>query len=242
MFNKIRLPFLTLITLSLCAEPRVNNPRFNESRGNEPRFGESKKDFKTERLLTNPLLKAVDGTMVTATHIERMLWLVKEIDQVHKGAYKLNAQGEPDPLRTGIHHEIIFRGKKHTMHELILIEEHSSTLTHDEKVEFHDLFQRVKDYAEKVNNVLIDDARGTHEIMIELIKEFCKLYHRSDSELLEWTAGTEVEHYRRKVTTFKKLSLFSTDLMNFLACMIKSCPKALKAYKDTKQGSRAQKN
>lgn len=187
-----------------------------------------------EPLLTNPILKGTDGILITKTHIENMLWLIKEIKNVHGGTLKINELGEPDPLRTGIHHDIVFRGQKQSMNALVALEAKSTSFPPQEKAEFEALFQLVKDYAEKVNNVLLDDARGTHEFMIELIKEFCHKYHRPDSELLKWHKGSETDHYRRTVNSFKKLQLFSSDLMNFLACLIKSCPVALQAYKDSK--------
>ncbi len=191
-------------------------------------------DHKNDPLLTNPILKGTDGLLITKIHIENMLWLIKEIKNVHGGSFKLNDAGEPDPLKTGKHHDIVFRGKKQTMSALVTLEAQSSLFSHAEKTEFTRLFHQVKDYAEKVNNVLLDDARGTHEFMMELIKEWCVKYQRPDSELLKWDKGTETDHYRRTVTTFKKLQIFSSDLMNFLACLIKSCPIALKSYMDGK--------
>lgn len=189
-------------------------------------------------LLTHPLLKQADGTFITKTHIENMFWLRQEIKRVHDGGMKINDQGEADPLRSGVPCDIIFKGQKRTLLSLIELESHYASFTPEELAEFDALFHLVKDYAGKVNAVLLDDARGAHEVMTIFIKEFCLKHHRPDSALLTWQKGTEIEHYRRRVTSFKKLSVFSLDLYDFIACLIKSCPIASQAYIDSKSSLR----
>ena len=72
--------------------------------------------------------------------------------------------------------------------------------------------------------------------MHRLTEEFCRKHNRPDSLLLNWSKGDEVELYRKSVTSFKIFHIFSTDLMNFLADLIMSCPKAFNAYKKSVKG------
>ena len=186
-------------------------------------------------VLNDPILKKVDGIrgLMDGPKIRGTLWLIKEIKLIHQGFIKINEQGIPDPSRGAIEKELIFHGKRQTIDNFIHLEQQE--LSHEERQTFKELFAEVKDYFDKVNHLLLADAQGTQSFMIQLIREFCKNTHRQESMLLNWSKGAEVELYQKTVTDFKKFHSFSSDLMHFLAVLIKSCPRAMQEYKDSIQ-------
>lgn len=188
--------------------------------------------------LTDPILKSTDGVpgFIDAKKIQNLLWLLQEMKRVHHGFIKVNAEGRPDPSNAGKETDILFKGEKQTLKSLIELEERNQFSAQD-KDTFSQLFQLAKDYAEKVNTVLLADAQGTHEFMIKLIKEFCLKRNRPHSELLKWKKGAEIEQYRKNVVSFKTFYIFSSDLMHFIVDLINSCPKAKKMYLDAKDAA-----
>lgn len=189
----------------------------------------------TYKPLEDPILRIIDGKkgIFDAKKVENTLWLIREIKHIHEGEIKLTKEGEIDP-RSGIPIKLIFKGKEHTLNSLVKLEEHAPTFSTEEQREFAQLFRQVKDYFGVVNELMIADARGAQEFMIKIIKEYCKKYHRPNSLLLNWDKNTsEAEMYERDITDFKILHIFTTDLMNFLSILIKSCPKAFASFKET---------
>ncbi len=191
-----------------------------------------------ESPLSDPILIDIDGVsgLMDKKKIENTLWLIKEIKHVHSGHYRVNSNGEPDPSRGTVAKDLIFNGKIRTIKNLVELETQVTTFSADQKSAFNELFQTVKEYFDKVTKVLAPEAAGSHQFMHRLTEEFCRKHNRSDSLLLNWSKGDEVELYRKSVTSFKIFQIFSTDLMNFLADLIMSCPKAFNAYKKSVKG------
>ncbi len=197
-------------------------------------------DIPKQPPLTDPILKVIDGKagVFDKTKVQNTLWLIKEIKNIHEGKIRLNAQGEPDP-RSGKPTDLTFQGKKQTIKSLIALEAKLATFSPQEKHEFKDLFLQVKKYFGCVNDILLADARGAQQFMIKLIQEYCRKNNRPDCLLLKWDDnGSETESYEHDVTSFSVFYVFSTDLQNFLAALIVSCPKA---YAQTKEAFVAQK-
>ncbi len=190
--------------------------------------------------LTDPILKVIDGKagVFDKTKVQNTLWLIKEIKNIHEGKIRLNDQRQSDP-RNGKPIDLMFQGKKQTIKSLIALEAKQSTFSSEEKHEFRELFLQVKKYFGAVNDILLADARGAQQFMIKLIQEFCRKNNRPDCLLLKWDdKGSEKESYEHDVTSFSVFYVFSTDLQNFLAALIVSCPKA---YAQTKEAFDAQK-
>lgn len=108
-----------------------------------------------------------------------------------------------------------------------------ATFSPKEKQEFNELFVQVKKYFAYINNIMIADARGAQQFMVKLIQEYCKKNNRPNSLLLQWNEeSNENEMFERDVTNFSIFYVFSTDLQNFLAALIVSCPKAFAQMKE----------
>ncbi len=189
--------------------------------------------------LTDPILRIIDGKagIFDSTKVKNTLWLMREIKFIHNGSIKVDAQGNPNP-RTGKPTDLIFGGKKQTIKSLITLEGQIDSMTPKEQAEFNALFKKVKVYFGKVNDILLADARGAQQFMIKLIREYCKKNHRdkgrNKSLLLKWDdKGGENEMYEGDIVSFTIFYVFSIDLLNFLAALIKSCPKA---YAQAKAG------
>ena len=191
--------------------------------------------YATYKPLEDPILKIIDGKkgIFDAKKVENTLWLIREIKYLHDGEIKLSKEGANDP-RAGTPTKIIFKGKGQTLASLIVHQENAQKLTVEEQKELAQIFRQVKDYFGHVNEMMIADARGAQEFMIKIIKEYCRKYNRPQSLLLNWNKNvSEAEMYERDITSFKILNVFTTDLMNFLAVLIKSCPKAFESFKAT---------
>ncbi len=183
--------------------------------------------------LTDPILKIIDGKagVFDKTRVQNTLWLIKEIKNIHTGTIKLNSQGKPDPKK-GKPTDLTFRGKKQTIKSLIALEKQVPSFSPQEKKEIQELFLLVKEYFSKVTDLLLVDARGTQQFMMKLINEFCRKNNRNNSLLKNWNEdGKEKESYAHNIVNFTVFYVFSTDLQNFLAALIVSCPKA---YAQTK--------
>lgn len=208
---KKAIAFILIINISsLCANPKKNI------------------------ILKDKIIDTIDGvhSAMDRFKIENMLWLIQELRHMHSGAIKINAQGIPDPARTSVTKEFAFKGKQCSLSDLIEIENTKATLSDKEKQDLEKIFHDMKEYCEKVNHIILKDAEGTEQFMKRLIHEYCVKAERTDSLLLAWNKGSEIEMYQKTITSFQIFHTFSIDLMNFLAALIKSCPKAFKAYKD----------
>lgn len=185
-------------------------------------------------ILTDKIIHTIDGVQgaMDRFKIENMLWLIQEMRHIHHGSIKVNAQGIPDPARTSVVKELTFKGKKCSLNDLIEIEQRKASLSENEKKELNALFHAIKEYCEKVNHIILEDAHGTEQFMKRLIHEYCVKAERTDSLLLNWNTGSEIEMYQKTITSFKIFHTYSVDIMNFLSALIKSCPKAYQAYKD----------
>jgi hypothetical protein len=180
-------------------------------------------------LLTDPILHSIDGIpgIFDGNKVARTLWLVQEIKTIHNGSIKINEKGAPDPGKKGNRTvDITFKGKKYTIKELIELENKKHTLSAADKQAFEQVFQLVKTYFGMAHNMLMADARGSQQFVIKLIQEYCRKYNRPDCLLLKWDEGSEQKMYEEDVVNFSVFYVLTTDLMNFLAVMVQSCPKA----------------
>lgn len=186
------------------------------------------RDDKKSPLLTDPILKSIDGIpgIYDATKIERSLWLIKEIKGIHDGSMKVNDLGAPDPSKRGKLVDISFKGKKYPIKELIALEGTKASMSPEDQEALEDLFQLIKTYFGMAHSMLMADARGTQQFIIKLIQEFCRKYNRPDCLLLKWDEGEEDKMYEEDVINFSVFYVLTTDLMNFLAVLVQSCPKA----------------
>ncbi len=185
--------------------------------------------------LNDPILRSIDGLPfgIDKAKIEKMLWAIKELKNTQNGLIKVSTKGEPDPSRSSTAIHITFRGKNQDIKTLLELEKQISTFNSTEKNELEKNLHLIRDYIGKINLLLLADAQGTEDIMMKLINEFCRNRNRHDSFLLNWKHDTEMELYNSCAISFKMLHAFSEDLMKFLADLVMSCPKALKAYNDS---------
>lgn len=131
-----------------------------------------------------------------------------------------------------------FEGKQHSIRSLAQIEQ---TLLQDvnnkknknkwkklQKV----LIQAKADFI-AISDEFLDNARGSKKILVILIEEDCKKRNRPDSLLLEWVKtgeGQEKVMFEKRIINFIRYYSLNTDLLNFLADLVRSCPKAEKQF------------
>ena len=76
---------------------------------------------------------------------------------------------------------------------------------------------------------------GFRVLVLDLIKESCKLRGCHHSFLLTWGScpeGKELESIKTHLKTFHDFSQFNVDLINFLSDLIYSCPKGYAQFKE----------
>ncbi len=183
-------------------------------------------------LLNDPILKKVDGIrgVYDGHKVNKSLWLIKQIIAIHGGTIHVDDSGTPSINKKSKPSDLMFKGKKHTIKELIALENKVSSMSPKDRKDFEALFQQVKIYFGVCHEVLLADARGAEYMIITLIKDFCKKYNRPNSLLTHWKEGREAVSYDEDVINFTTYYMLTFDLKDFLSVLIKSCPKAAEDY------------
>ena len=75
--------------------------------------------------------------------------------------------------------------------------------------------------------------------MIEIIAESCELRQKKDAYILQWskldpTNISEKDIFKRDINNCSKLSVFCSELIDFLEDFASSCPHALDNLKNLK--------
>lgn len=191
-----------------------------------------------EAPLKSEVLKCIDGTALMNEYtIHKIIYIGQEISKFQNGLVDKKKPNE----RKANHN---FQGKVYTLKELVKVEQ-----THEEKYRqlkdrnvtqyeaelkpVKEVLAKLKEEFVAITNPFLGDARGTHQQMMELIKEFCQKRKRPDSVLLTWNkAGNEQDSFRTHVTSLKLLDTFCSDLTLFLQDLIRSCPKSFALFKE----------
>lgn len=89
-----------------------------------------------------------------------------------------------------------------------------------------------KEFMAKVNPYM-GKMNNAKDLVVELMKESCKIRNIPDSFLLTWTKtnGNENQVFNDGIQSFHELERFCNELYNFLGDLIQSCPKALAEFK-----------
>ncbi len=99
------------------------------------------------------------------------------------------------------------------------------------------LIQTQADFLAIVEQFLIN-AKAARELMLEIIAESCKLRQKNDTYLLKWSRldsnESEKVIFKRDINNCTSLSLFCSELIDFLEDFASSCPNALANLKNLK--------
>ncbi len=180
--------------------------------------------------LDNELLHKVDGLkgMVDETSIYKMTILSKKTNKFQYGKIDKKTKARKPQHK--------FQSQLYTLKQLVELEAkysklNNSTAENKQKIkDFAVLLEFTKDKMMTILKPFLVDARGSYELMVELIKESCMKRNRSDSELLKWDPKNEEVSFKRRIKSFKSLDSFCTDLINLQRDIVYSCPKALSMY------------
>lgn len=179
--------------------------------------------------LENELLHRLDGIKgaVDGTSIYKMATLCKKTNKFQYGKIdKKSKERRPQ-------HK--FQSKLYTLKELVVLEEKISKLNNTPEnkktiQEFEVFLEKTKDKMMDILRPFLIDAKGSYDLLAELIKESCSKRNRSDSELLRWDPKNEEVSFKRRIKSFKSLDSFCTDLINFQKDVVYSAPKATALY------------
>ena len=99
------------------------------------------------------------------------------------------------------------------------------------------LIQLQADFLTIVEQFLIN-VKAARELMIEIISESCKLRQKTDAYLLKWSKidpnESEKLVFKRDISNCSSLSIFCSELIDFLEDFASSCPNALANLKHLK--------
>jgi len=172
--------------------------------------------------LTSDVIGLIDGISIgiDAQTLGLIVKIRKQITTIKDG--EKTANGELKGL-------YLFQGAHHSIHSLAELESTvSSGPLYDE---LQKCLKVAKDDFIAKTSPFLENARGSKTHMVTLITESCEKHDRADSKLLQWgetEEGSEDTVLYEEVPTFKEFELFITDLLDFLADLVHSCPKAKK--------------
>lgn len=185
--------------------------------------GSSKGPITGNIILSSPLLSTFDGKSfaVGPEKIHAKLIMRTQILQMLYGVAK-------DGKRQGFY---AFKGDLYTIEQL-------HKLTFNDANEEKALLEHVKADFEIRIQPFIEMGRNFKPQMLIFIGESLRLHKRNHPSniLLRWAetdGNNDMEAFYSYVNSFKDLSEFLYDLLNFLDDMISSCPKARQQFIDT---------
>jgi len=177
--------------------------------------------------LESTMLALVDGNFMNADVVERVYSFKRDILNIMWGD-KIGQE------RVG---RYIFQGKKISAHELAAWERDGAEHLADRTVkeERDNCLEAMKTEFIKASDKLNSISRGAKPLMGPLIEESCMKRNRMDSVLLLWAhtpEELEEEIFDEKVLTGQEFSRFCIDLLNFIADLLHSCPKARHQFEE----------
>lgn len=87
----------------------------------------------------------------------------------------------------------------------------------------------------KITEPFLAQARTAKQFLLPLMVEWSEKAGRPMSPLLRWheeNNGTEKDMFKRDANSFKRVSIFCVDLVDFNESIIFSCPRAYKQFKE----------
>ena len=174
--------------------------------------------------LESDIINIADGTFINADTIEFMRKFRRKVLCLLIG----------DPTPNGRIGRYIFDKKRYNIQSLAHLEQKLSKENNSKKIKGLQaiLIQAQNDFI-NASSEFMDHARGAKSILIVLIKEYCYKRQRPNSLLLEWaqtTEGQEAKMFKKQIINFRCYYSLCGDLLNFLADLVHSCPKAETAF------------
>ncbi len=174
-----------------------------------------------EIILESDVIKLVDGSFINADTIEFM----------RKFRRKILALLFGDPVS---HNKRIGRytlhGKKCSVRDLARLEQTVSSKKEKKLLKkLLAILMLAKEDFIAISEEFLESSRGAKSILMVLIEEDCLKRGHPNSLLLEWAQtkeGQETIMFKKRITNFIRYYSLCSDLLNFLADLIHSCPKA----------------
>jgi hypothetical protein len=183
--------------------------------------------FSTGVPLHNKMVSLMDGCEIGAEQVYTMIHIIKEIIKRQYGVKKGNE-------RLGM---FTFSGKSVSIHSLVQLEAQALERNDENAIsELQSILRQAKDEFVIFMQPFLDNIHEmprhtTHALM----REWADIHNRHDSLIFEWSKFRQLaddEIFNQRITTFKEVDQFCSDLRSFLDDLIKSCPVAYQQYKD----------
>lgn len=187
--------------------------------------------------LTSELLATMDGVPKIGIDVD----LIRKTMDMGKKLAEIQF-GKLDKATKKRIPQYSFQGKFYTLQQLVSIEKEfekkyaGQPNTNPQKAKVAEALKKTLLMAKKDFKVAIkkylEETRSGGKHQEKFTKEFCDKAGRPNSQLNNWKEGSELSSFKDNVTSFKIYYTFCTDLSDFFAVFIRSCPKALKQYQD----------
>lgn len=153
---------------------------------------------------------------------------ILEIQQVRKRIVELRESGVKDPKTNKF---LQYKGSACAIEKIAI---HETSIPNCP--ELRNCLMQAKEIFISLTLPFMKRIQGAKHMIIQLMKESCKLRKIKESEtiLLEWgnTKGNEREVFNAKIKTFKEFDKFLNHVSDFLGDLAQSCPKGLKQYNE----------
>lgn len=175
----------------------------------------------SEVILESDVIKLVDGSFINADTIEFMRKFRRKILALLFGDPTLQEK------RIG---RYSLDGKKYSVRDLAYIEQKASSKKEKKLLKkFVSILAQAKKDFVSISEEFLESARGAKGILMVLIEEDCLKRDHPNSLLLEWAQTKEEQEtimFEKSITNFTRYYSLCSNLLNFLADLIHSCPKA----------------
>jgi hypothetical protein len=181
-------------------------------------------------ILTSKVLKYIDGVKgaMDEYQIRNVMYIGRELNKMQFGI--------PDKKKPSVRIGMFsHKGRTYTIKDMARLErEYLKQHPHENPMDNKDLkelFERASIQLRDTVKPYLQDARRFKRFTIELIREYCEKTKNPRSHLLNWEKGNdEHELFLKYIKTHKDLNDFCTELSDFMAAMIYSCPKGFGKY------------
>ncbi len=192
--------------------------------------------------LESPVLELIDGVRfcIDGNAIKNIKTIIRRIGLIQYGFRN---------PKTGVTiGRYQLNGQSYTLHELVPIEKEYENryayLIQEDKKKYdaalqpiRTLLEKAKDDFGRIVEPFIDSVKGSKDLVIQLIEQFCQKRGHANSLLLGWgkSENNEREFFDKRVTSIEAMDIFCTDLREFLESLKASCPKGRQKYKELKR-------
>lgn len=220
--------FITIFINSSNKETQENTHDTHETHETTVSTDQNKNNLPTKQeiRLTTDILNIIDGRvgLMDAEKIRGINYMIQEIAKIQYGILDKTTGN-----RIG---KYPFNNQVYTLKKLVKVE---SDYNNNIPEALSELLKKLKTDLAQITDPNLESGRGSKHFMRILIHEWATKANKLNSLVVRWSdlpESDDQETFRKTLTSFKLTDSYCTDLLQFLAVLKRSCPKASKLYED----------